>query len=139
MFDYLSEAIKIIGGLASFYAVFKLRQIERRYLFKATIPSLILDLQQSLESLDALLSEREFDQAATFPILSNLLADVRSVKRKASGDSLALAKQLIGLIEMVQRIGVNMRGVQFDEIYGIGIGLVRSLRHDQVDQVWSRK
>jgi hypothetical protein len=59
---------------------------------QATMPNLILELQQSLESLDELLSEREFDQSAAFPILSNLLADVRSVKRKASGDSLAIAK-----------------------------------------------
>ncbi|MBP1203914.1 hypothetical protein JOD97_001928 [Duganella sp. 1411] len=139
LFDYLSEAIKIIGGLASLYAVIKLRQIERRYLFRATMPNLILELQQSLESLDELLSEREFDQSAAFPILSNLLADVRSVKRKASGDSLAIAKHLIGLIEMAQSTTVSPRGVQLDEIYGRGIGLVRSLRHDQVDQDWSRK
>lgn len=139
LLDYLAEAIKIIGGLASLYAVIKLRQIERRYLFRATMPKVILDLQQSLESLDELLSEPEFDQSATFPILSNLLADVRSVKRKASGDSLAIAKHLIGLIETLQRTTVNPRGVQLDEIYGRGIGLVRSLHHDQVDQDWSRK
>lgn len=139
LFDYLSEAIKIIGGLASLYAVIKLRQIERRYLFRATMSNLILDLQESLGSLSDLLSAREFDQPAIFPILGKLLSDVRNVKRKASGDSLATAKQLIGLIDMVHRTTLSPRRVQLDEIYGRGVGLVRSLQHDQVDQDWSRK
>lgn len=139
LFDYLSEAIKIIGGLASFYAVIKLRQIERRYLFRATLPNLILDLQESLERLENLLSERDIQLSAISPVLNNFLADVRNVKRKASGDSLAIAKHLISLIETAQRTTLNPRGMQLDEIYGKGIGLVRSLQHDQVDQDWSRK
>lgn len=40
----IAEIIKILGAFASFYALIKLRNIERKYLFKATIPGLICNL-----------------------------------------------------------------------------------------------
>ena len=44
-----SEVVKVVGGFASFYAVYKLRKIEQRYLFKATMPELVKSIRRSLD------------------------------------------------------------------------------------------
>lgn len=48
--QYAGEVLKIIGAFASFYAVFKLRQIEKKYLFKATIPEVVANIQITLDT-----------------------------------------------------------------------------------------
>ncbi len=139
LLGYLSEAIKIIGGLASFYALIKLRQIEKRYLFRATIPDVIKNLHESLTLLNAAMAKPAENWDAVVVALNHLQVDVTNVVKKASGDSAHVAKQLLNMIEAVQLASNRVAAAALVDIYGKGRGLVRSLEHDQLDQVWSRK
>ncbi|RFP20457.1 hypothetical protein D0T25_14510 [Duganella sp. BJB488] len=139
LLGYISEGIKILGGLASFYALIKLRQIEKRYLFKATIPDVVKNLRESLRQLNAAMAKPSEKRDAVVISLNHLQVDVKNVVRKAFGDSAIIARQLLNLVESAQLASSSVTSNVLIDIYGKGMGLVRSLEHDQVDQGWSRK
>ncbi len=145
---YATEAVKIIGGLASFYAVYKLREIEKKYLFKATVPELITKLDQALSDLNDALTNPSSHRTQITEALNYLMVDVKNVKRKARGDSLHACNEFLGMIQAtspkryfwqaeapVMAIGKTV----LVEIYGKGRGLIRSLENDMDDYGWSGK
>lgn len=146
--EYIAEAVKISGGLASFYAVVKLRQIEKRYLFKATVPQLVQKIDKTLSSLNILLAKPASHRAEVAEALNHLRVDVVNVKRKVRGDSHRACKELLDAINMTRGRRRFWGGIAtpstFDknillDIYGKGRGLIRSLEHDVQDQGWSAK
>lgn len=143
----LAELIKILGAAASFLALWKLRKIERRYLFKATIPGLVIKIDRSLRTLVVCINESSANQPQLSEALNHLFVDVKSVKRRASGDSVTVAAELLA---MMRRAGLERRFWQRDsqslpsvnvliEIYGKANGLVRSLENEIDDVTWSSK
>jgi hypothetical protein len=143
----IPEVIKILGAFASFYALIKLRNIERKYLFKATIPSLIANIDISLASISDSLKDLELYGAELRKALDQLLADVKTVRRRAKGDSVIAAQ---GILTMMRRSGFEpyawQRQVvpalsrdQLLEIYGQGNRLVRLLENELDDSAWSSK
>lgn len=141
--DFLAEAVKILGGFASFYALIKLRQIERRYLFRATVPELIESIDRTLTVLNRALDKPAEDRAELVEALSRLYVDVRNVRRKAKGDTLAACRDLLAMIETTQSglAGMPQRlsKLVLLDIYGKGCGLLQSLEHDLKDGRWSAK
>jgi hypothetical protein len=117
----------------------KLRKIEKRYLFKATIPDVLVNLNESLQQLNAAIANPVGSKAAIVAVLNFLLVDVKNVKGKATGDSLEVAKQLLDLIQTTQLSSANPANSALLDIYGKGMGLVRSLENDQADQDWGRR
>jgi hypothetical protein len=145
---HITEAVKISGGLASFYAVVKLRQIEKRYLFKATVPELLRKIEETLSTLNLLLSKPSSNRPEISENLNYLLVDVANMKRKVRGDSYRACKDLLEIIKVTQPRRYFWQSTtpvwSFDknvllEIYGKGRGLIRSLEHDVVDQGWGAK
>ena len=144
----LSEAVKIIGGFASLYAIVKLRQIERRYLFKATLPGLIGNIAESLSGLNRIMLDQSNDNTAQLHrLLNRLIVDVKNVKRKARGDSVAAADQLLdairatGLVRKfwMRELPITLERALLLDIYGKGAGLLHSLGNDVNDLGWSGK
>lgn len=76
-----------------------------------------------------------------------LATDVRNIKRKSRGDSLIAASQLLQSIELTRpgryfweaEMPMAPRLDALIEIYGKGMGLIRSLEHDLNDRGWSEK
>lgn len=147
LFGYVTEAIKIIGGLASFYALVKLRRIERRYLFKATMPNAVQRLDAALMKLSICLSSVDENRFVIFEILTVLLVDVAGVKRKSRGDTRRLASYLHKLIAAAapRRYFWQARSPAIPdlellfEIHGLGSGLLHSVENDLEDLGWSAK
>lgn len=145
--SYIAEIVKIIGGLASFYAVIKLRQIERRYLFRATVPTLVLKIENALSVLNIALTKPADHRAEVAEALNYLLVDVKNIKRKAGGDSLKACNDLLAVINSTRpaRYFWQSEGPMLLskpillDIYGKGRGLIRSLQNDIQDQGWSAK
>jgi hypothetical protein len=146
--DHLAEAVKISGGLASFYAIVKLRQIEKRYLFKATAPELVNKIEETLSSLNLLLSKPSMHRAEIAENLNYLLVDVGNMKKKVRGDSYRACKDVLELVKVTQPRRYFWQSAapvwSFDknvllDIYGKGRGLIRSLQHDVTDHGWSAK
>jgi hypothetical protein len=144
---YAAEAVKIAGGIASFYAVVKLRQIEKKYLFNATVPALIVKIDDALSMLNLALSKPSDYQTQTNEALNLLLVDVKNVRRKARGDSLVACAELLSTIRATRSKRspwqtaapiVVEKGALLD-IYGKGRGLIRSLENDMRDHGWSGK
>jgi hypothetical protein len=142
-----AEAVKIIGGLASFYAVVKLRQIERRYLFKATVPELIKKIEDALSVLSIALVKPSDHRADLTEAMNYLLVDVKNIRRKARGDSLKACNELLAVIRSArparhfwQSEGpMLLNKTTLLDVYGKGRGLVRSLENDMQDQGWGAK
>jgi hypothetical protein len=144
---YLAETVKIIGGCASFYAVVKLRQIEKRYLFKGTVPELIKKVEHALSVLNIALTKPADHRTEIAEALNHLLVDVKNIKRKARGDSTKACNELLIAIVATRprrffwrspRPTLLTRQVLL-EIYGKGHGLIHSLENDLQDQGWSSK
>lgn len=143
----IAEVVKLLGGLASLYALFKLRQIERRYLFRATVPRLIGNIETSLSRLNLLLVPSRADHAQLHVLLNHLLVDVKNVRRKARGDSLDMANQLLAAIRatgLARRFWQRTTALELTteallDIYGKGQGLIHSLENDVRDTGWSAK
>lgn len=142
---YAAEAVKILGGFASFYAVVKLRQIERRYLFKATIPQMVENIQKTLEDLILCVNNPAGHRLQVAHALNVLIVDVENIRRKSKGDSHRASKQLLQAIRatrppryfwQAELPMVPKRNALFD-IYGMGMALLRSLENDVEDQGWS--
>lgn len=145
---YAAEAVKIVGGLASFYAVVKLRKIEKRYLFKATVGELVLKLDDALSKLNATLSKPGNHQAEMMEALNYLFVDVTNIKRKCGGDSLIACKEVLVILGTTRprrrfwrasTIPVKLEKSVLLDLYGKGRGLIRSLENDMQDQGWSRE
>ena len=143
----IAEIIKILGAFASFYALLKLRKIERKYLFKATIPGLIENIDNSLKLINDGLNDPDAYRLQTRKALNHLLADVKTVRRRVKGDSAVAAK---GFLTLMRRVGFEppiwrkqvvpeLSQEQLFEIYGQGNGLVRSLTNELDDSAWSSK
>lgn len=145
--QYAGEVLKIIGAFASFYAVFKLRQIEKKYLFKATIPEVVANIQITLDTLNKFMLKPADRRVEISEALYVLATDVRNIKRKSRGDSLIAASQLLQSIELTRpgryfweaEMPMAPRLDALIEIYGKGMGLIRSLEHDLNDRGWSEK
>lgn len=97
-----AEVIKVVGGIASFYAVFKLRQIERRYLFKATIPQIKVRIEDALSALNSAREQPSAFQVEISEALNCLMVDVKNVRRKASGDTLNSCKDVLAAISALR-------------------------------------
>ncbi|RSZ57817.1 hypothetical protein HF313_24565 [Massilia atriviolacea] len=144
---YAVEAVKILGGFASFYAVVKLRQIERRYLFKATIPQMVDNIQKTLDELNACMGKSGNDRLQVALVLNVLIVDVKNIRRKAHGDSLRAAKALLKAMSATRPrrffwqadAPLAPKRQALLDIYGLGMGLIRSLENDLKDQRWSSK
>ncbi|MTV41485.1 hypothetical protein [Duganella radicis] len=142
-----AELIKIIGAFASFYALLKLRKIEHRYLFKATIPGLIENIGKSLSLINEGLLEPENNHTQTQQALNHLLADVKTVQRRVKGDSAIAAKRLVTLMRRIgfepyfwqRQIVRELTGAELLEIYVQASGLVRLLANDLDGSAWSSK
>jgi hypothetical protein len=141
------EVLKIIGALASFYAVVKLRQIEKKYLFRATVPDLIARIDRTLETLSAALPDPSGHRPEIAEALNHLIVDVRNLKRKCRGDSSSACSDLLKVIQstmprrffwQAERPVAIGRSVLI-EIYGKGSGLIHSLENDIEDHRWSGK
>ncbi len=143
----IAEAVKVLGGLASFYALVKLRQIERRYLFKATIPELIERIEKALSLLNVGLAKPVDHRAEIVEALNYLVIDVKNIRRKARGDSYKACNELLILIRSTRPkhfVWQPEGPMQFAkpvllDIYGKGRGLIHSLQNDMQDQGWSIK
>lgn len=96
---YASEVVKIVGGLASFYAVYKLREIEKKYLFKATMPELITKLDSALSALSDALVNPASHRTEIAEALNYLMVDAKNIKRKARGDSLRACHEFINMVQ----------------------------------------
>lgn len=94
----VAEVIKILGAFASFYALLKLRNIERRYLFKATIPLLVGNIDLSLAAISEGLKDTELHRTELRKALDQFLADVKTVRRRANGDSVIAAKGILTMM-----------------------------------------
>lgn len=145
---YAAEAVKIVGGLASFYAVVKLRKIEKRYLFKATIGELVSKLDDALSKLNASLSKPGNHPTEVMEALNYLFVDVTNLKRKCRGDSLRACKEVLAILATTRprrtlwRAPVTPAKLEkalLLDLYGKGRGLIRSLENDMRDQGWSRE
>jgi hypothetical protein len=143
----LAELIKIIGAFASFYALLKLRKIEQKYLFKATIPGLIANIERSLGLLNEGLLNPKGSRTQTQQALSHLLADVKTVQRRVRGDSAIAAKRIVTLMRRVgfepyfwqRQLVKELTQAELLEIYGQASGLVRLLTNDLDGSAWSTK
>lgn len=144
---HLAEVVKIVGGLASFYAVWKLREIEKKYLFKATIPELAESIQQALDDLNLCLPEPSQHKVQISELLNCLIVDVRNIKRKARGDTFKACLEMLDLIAATRppryfwqaQSPMAFRRGPLLEIYGKGHGLIRALKNDMKDYGWSGK
>lgn len=143
----LAELVKIVGALASFFALWKLRTIEKRYLFRATIPGLIDNIDVSLQCLAQGLNDPDTSKVLINQALYRLLADANSVVRRAGPLSTPAANELLRNMRLA---GISRRfwqrpvGVVLDDdmlfgIYGSGAGLLRSLENELKDSSWSAK
>jgi hypothetical protein len=143
----LAELIKIIGALASFYALLKLRKIEQRYLFRVTIPGLVENLEKSLGLINAGMLDLEGRRTQTLQTLNHLLADVKTVQRRARGDARGAAKRIVTLMRRIgfepyfwqQQVVKELTRAELLEIYGQASGLVRLLANDLDGSAWSAK
>lgn len=146
-FKLATETIKIVGAGASFYAVWKLAKIERRYLFRATIPALLGRIVVSLGKLNAWINDPDSNQTQVSEALNHLLADAKSVKKRAKGDAVAAADDLLTAL---RNMGFERRFWQFGKeqemskavavrIFGIASRLSRSLENELDEAMWSSK
>lgn len=142
----IAEVVKILGAVASFYALFKLRQIERRYLFKATIPGLIENIDRSLRSLNGYADDQRLDGAEITAALNNLLADVKVVRQRSVGDSRRAAREFLNSMRPMgfeprfwQRQAMRQLTQELFEIYGLGIRLIRFLENELREKNWSSR
>lgn len=143
----IAEIVKILGALASFYALIKLRQIERKYLFKATIPGLIENIDRSLRSLNECLNDPKLYKSEISAALNNMLADMKAVRRRAGGDARSAAKDFLSLMRPLgfepyfwQRQGMrNLEGVELSEVYGRGVRVIRFLENELREKDWSSR
>lgn len=144
---YAVEAFKVLGGLASIYAVIKLRKIEKKYLFKATIPELIESLGGSLESLNISMLKPSKHRADIARVIGILIVDGRNIRRKTRGDSLKAANELLDALSPMKpgrffwqaKIQVFPDETALLRVYEKGMGLIRALENDLNDQSWSAK
>lgn len=143
----VAEIVKILGALASFYALLKLRQIERKYLFKATIPGLIENIDNSLRSLNDYANAPVLEGAEITAALNNMLADIKAVRRRSVGDSRNAAR---GFLNFMRPMGFEPRfwhrqvmrqltREELFEIYGRGVRLIRFLRNELSEKDWSSR
>lgn len=145
--QHIAEVVKIVGGLASFYAVFKLRQIEKKYLFKATIPELVEHIEQALFDLNMCIANSSEQRSRIVRVLNYLIVDVKNVKRKARGDSLRSCDDFLAVIASMRprrhfwqpEQPMLIRQSTLIDLYGKGMGLIRSLENDIKDHGWSGK
>jgi hypothetical protein len=141
------EVLKIIGALASFYAVFKLRQIEKKYLFKATVPDLIVKIDKALGMLSAALPDPSRHRTEIAEALNYLMVDVKNLRRKCRGDSLSACTDLLRVIQATRprryfwqsERPMTLGKPVLVDIYGKGLGLIHSLGNDIQDDGWSGK
>jgi hypothetical protein len=142
-----AEAVKIAGAFASFFALWKLRQIEQRYLFKATIPGLIANLDASLTKLGVGMNDLQAAAAAVNEALYQLLADAKSVRQRGGADVKAAADVLIAHLETAglhtrfwhRHVALKLEKDILLRVYGSGNGLIRSLQNELSDRTWSSK
>ncbi|SFG92590.1 hypothetical protein SAMN05518865_12346 [Duganella sp. CF458] len=148
----VAEVFKIVGAGASFFAVWKLKAIEKRYLFRATIPGLMEKIDGSLVVLNAWLGEPEAYQTQLTEALNHLWADTKSARRRTRGDANEAAESLIAAM---RRGGIEPRFWQvwivhfagapspsreaILDIFGKASGLVRTLENELDDATWSNK
>jgi hypothetical protein len=146
-FKHITELIKLLGALVSFGVFWKLRKIEKRYLFRATAPGLIRKLNDSLSKLESWLNDQDANERLLSEALNHLLIDARSAKRRARGDSIEAADQLLATLK---KIGVVHRFWGFAkpgpisktsviELFGKASGLVHALENEVEDAAWSDK
>ena len=143
----IAEVVKILGAVASFYALLKLRQIERRYLFKATIPGLIENIDRSLRSLNGYADDQKSDGAEITAALNNLLADIKAVRQRSVGDSRSAAREFLNFMRPIgfeprfwQRQSMRqLTQNELFEIYGRGIRLIRFLENELREKIWSSR
>jgi hypothetical protein len=147
VFSPAAEAVKIFGAFASFFALWKLRQIEQRYLFKATIPALIANLDASLTKLGVGMNDLQAAAAAVNEALYQLLADAKSVKQRGGADVKAGADVLIAHLRAAglhtrfwhRHATLKLNKEVLLSVYGSGNGLIRSLENELSDRTWSSK
>lgn len=145
--QHAAEVVKIAGGLASFYAVYKLRQIEKKYLFKATLPEMIVHIRRALDDLSSCIPNPSQHRPRIIGVLNHLIVDVQNIKRKSRGDSLRTCNELLAMLAATRppryfwqpERPMLARQSSLIDIYGKGMGLVRSLENDVNDMGWSGK
>lgn len=143
----LAEIIKILGAVASFYALIKLRRIERAYLFKATMPALIAKMDVSLQALNGSLNDPDLHRIQIKTDLNHLLADVKTVKRRVKGDSSNAVKEFLDFLRPFGfephfwqgRARVDLSKNDLSEIYVRGRRLIRVLENELDDSAWSSR
>lgn len=145
--QYATEAVKLIGALASFYTLLKLRQIEKKYLFKATVPELVSKVESALSILNLAIHNPSRHRTQITEALNYLIVDVKNIKRKSRGDSLQACNELLKVVQatrpgryfwQAQMPMVIGKSLLLD-IYGKGHGLIRALENDMRDHGWSGK
>ncbi|MYN25594.1 hypothetical protein [Duganella levis] len=143
----LAEIIKIFGAFASFYALLKLRQIERKYLFKATMPGLIEKIDSSLQALNEGLNDPIRHRIQIGTALNHLVADLKTVKRRMKGESRSEVAKFLGFMRPLgfdphfwqsKRVR-QLSKDELSELYNRGRGLLRSLENELGDSAWSNK
>jgi hypothetical protein len=122
--------------------------LRKKYLFKATIPEVLASLQLALDLLNTSLARPSSHQAEIAKALNLLIVDVKNIRRKARGDSLRAAKQLMQSIDATKpRRYYFWRDPTFPvldkpqllDIWGKGLGLIHSIEQDLNDYGWSGK
>ncbi|WP_296000547.1 hypothetical protein [Rugamonas sp.] len=146
LLDRLFELTKIAGALASCFAVYKLRKIERKYLFKATLPVIKKNIDKALVQINKGVSDHNSARAQINEALNHLLVDAKSIRGKVGADSKVAADSLLMAI---RKTGLGRRFWEFGrevispevllDIYGKGRGLIRSLENEVGDMNWSGK
>jgi hypothetical protein len=124
-----------------------LRTIEKRYLFRATIPDLIANIDTSLQQLAQALNDPTMSRVFVNEALYRLLADANSVLRRAGPLSTPAANELLRNMRIAgfsRRFWQRQAVIVLDAdmlfgIYGSGAGLVRSLENELKDSSWSAK
>ncbi|GAA0429494.1 hypothetical protein ACFOY5_16890 [Massilia aurea] len=143
----LAEFVKVVGSFASFYAVYRLSRIEKRYVFKATVPLISKDIEKSLTLLNKGMADSESFNPTISEAVHKLHADAMSLRRKVNGDSKASVEELLISIRTTglgrrfwHRANKNPYAKSdLLNIYGKGQGLLRSLKNDLGDMKWSNK
>lgn len=141
------EILKVIGALASFYAVFKLRQIEKKYLFKATVPDLMARIGKTLDTLIEVLDDPTGYRPEIAEALNHLMVDVKNLRRKCHGGTLKACSELLRTLQATRprryfwqpEEPMAVGESTLIEIYGRGAGLIHSLENDLEDHRWSGK
>lgn len=142
-----AELVKIFGAFASFYAIVKLKSIEKKYLFRATLSASIKNLETALGALNTALNDIDSSGIQIREALNHLVADAKGIKKKSGKDSGIAVDNLLAAIE---RTGVIRGFWKFKvvsridkevllDIYGKGSGLIRTLQNEGSERNWEGK